>query len=65
MAAQLPLHPNNSAQLRDKTHSFIFEKVKLIYKLYIDDNFALTEVKESSFIETQLPEIAVFINHGE
>ena len=65
MASQLPLRPNNSGFVTAGTYNFTFEEVKLIYKLYTDDNFTLWEIKESSFNEAQLQEIAVAINHGE
>ena len=65
MAAQLPLHPNNSALLRAVTYSFTFEEVKLIYKLYTDDNVTLWEIKESSFNEAQFQEIVFAINLGK
>ena len=63
MAVQLC--PGNSALFRAETYSFTFEEVHLIYKLYTDKKFTLWKIKETSFNEAQIQEIAVAIIHAE
>ena len=60
----IQLCPGNSALLRAGTYSFTFEEVHLIYKLYTDKKFTLWEIKETSFNEAQIQEIAVAIIHA-
>ena len=59
------LHPGMPTQFHAGNYSFTMDGVWLIYKLYADDKLTLWEIKETTFIEAQIQEIAVAIVHAQ
>ena len=62
MAVQL--RPGNSTQL-DVGYNFTMEEVQQIYRLYNDDKWTLSRLKQEIFRDAQIKEIACAICHAK